>query len=154
MIIVKKFIKFFFIGLIVISYYMVNAESCNFTTKITFQDGTNGCVESLPFANDVPNEQKDKLINLIKFSKDYFVAKSRYSDCKAIGFRGAYTNAVDSRALINYNAALPGLKKAALDSCMNQGCDCEMVIDNGSVLVDKDIYSPIGRLFFLFLKKS
>ena len=135
----KNFIKFFLISLIAISCHMVNAESCNFLTKLTFQDGTNGCVESLPFANDVPNEQKDKLINLIKFSKDYFVAKSRYSDCKAIGFRGAYTNALDSRLLINYNAALPGLKKAALDSCMNQGCDCEMVLDSGNVLVDKDI---------------
>jgi len=135
----KNVIKLFFLSIIAINCNMVNAESCNFRTKISFPDGTNGCVESLAYANDVPNEQKDKLINLIKFSQNYFVAKSKYSDCKAITFRGAFSSAAEARYRAAHEASLPGLKKAALDSCMNQGCDCEIVIENGNVMVDKEI---------------
>jgi hypothetical protein len=135
----KNVVKLFFLGLIAISCNMVNAESCNFTTKISFLDGTNGCAESLPYANDIPSEQKYKLIYLIAFSQNYFVAKSKYSDCKAITFRGGSSSTPDPRYRAIHEASLPGLKKAALESCMNLGCDCEMVLDSGSVLVDKDI---------------
>ena len=117
------FIAFLLIG-------NVNASSCSFKTQLKYQDGSIGCVEDLPFANDIDKGLNEKIIDTINTTRAYVIAMSRTPQCKAI----AVSRAIALGQVLNLYA----MNKVALDLCMNQGCDCEVIIADGNVLVDKE----------------
>jgi len=131
--------RLFLIHIGLFYFYAANAESCNFTTKLTYKDGTTGCLESLPYANEIPEGQKEKLIKLVAFSDLYSVAKSKFKDCKALAFISGPMRVVGNIQNFTRLKEFDRMKLTNLDSCMNQGCDCEIVIENGNVMVDKEI---------------
>jgi len=134
----KFFLRLLLINLAIFCCLSANAENCNFKTKLTYIDGTSGCLESLPYANKVPQGHKNKLIAMIESSSHYIVSKSKNADCNALGYSGFFFVGMSNAGNMVADM-LTGAKKDSIDSCMKQGCDCEIVIDSGNVLVDKDI---------------
>ena len=106
------------------------AQSCSFKTQIKYLDGTIGCIEDLPIANQNADGDNLKLIDSINRSVLYAVARSKTPDCKSLSFsKGSSTF---------FNSSLRSASSMAIDICMNAGCDCEVIITNGQVLVDKE----------------
>jgi len=135
----KFFLRLLLINLAIFCCLSANSENCNFTTKLTYKDGTTGCLESLPYANEIPEGQKEKLIKLVAFSDLYSVAKSKFKDCKALAFSTGPMRVVGNIQNFMRLKEFDRIKLTNLDSCMNQGCDCEIIIDSGTVMVDKEI---------------
>ena len=107
-----------------------NVEACSFKTQLKYLDNSVGCLEDLPIAKENAVGSHGTILDAVNSTKVYVVAQSKTAQCKAI-------------AISQYNGirqpAQEKLKSEALDLCMNQGCDCEVVIADGGVLVDKNI---------------
>jgi len=117
---------------IVVCIFITQAygQSCSFKTQIKYLDGTIGCIEDLPIANQTADGDNLKLIDSINRSAIYAVARSKTPDCKSLSFsKGSSTF---------FNSSLRSASSMAIDICMNAGCDCEVIITNGQVLVDKE----------------
>jgi hypothetical protein len=110
------------------------AQSCSFKTQLRYQDGSIGCLEDLPIANALASGGSAKLTEEVIQNPNYAVARSKTLDCKAIGFAGD-RQLQSSIFRDNYDKAN---MRHAVDQCMNQGCDCEIIIVNGNALVDKE----------------
>ena len=106
------------------------AQTCSFKTQIKYLDGTVGCIEDLPIANQTADGDNLKLIDSINRSGNYAVARSKTPDCKSLGF--------SKGAAFHGNSSFRSASSLAMDICMNVGCDCEVIITNGQVLVDKE----------------
>ena len=128
------FKKLFLIAILIFSSGSIYAASCSsFKTEIKYPDGSVGCIEDLPLANSsLPT--LEKIVSKIERAQIYSIAISKLDACKAAAL---HTNRPN-----NVNSLLPFIAitdKLALDECMNQGCDCEIVISNGTALVPKNI---------------
>ena len=108
-----------------------HAQSCSFKTQIKYLDGTIGCIEDLPIANQTADGDNLKLIDSINRSVNYVVARSKTPDCKSLGFSKGGGG-------VTFNNSVRSSSTIAIDMCMNAGCDCEVIIANGQVLVDKE----------------
>ena len=106
------------------------AQSCSFKTQIKYLDGTIGCIEDLPIANQTADGDNLKLIDSINRSLNYAVARSKTPDCKSLSF--------SKGSSATFNNSLRSSSTIAIDMCMNAGCDCEIIIVNGNALVDKE----------------
>ena len=51
-------------------------QSCSFKTQIKYQDGSVGCIQDLPIANQIPNGETQKLIDVISSTNNYVVEVS------------------------------------------------------------------------------
>lgn len=111
-----------------------NALSCSFKTQLRYQDDSKGCLEDLPFANENSLGSSYKIIDAVNRTKAYVIAMSKTPECRAIAVSDFINTSGFGYAVANINE----MNKVALDSCMNQGCDCEVIIADGSVLVDKE----------------
>ena len=111
----------------------VNASSCSFKTQLKYQDGSVGCIEDLPFSNQIIVGHNNKVIDMVNTTDAYVIATSKSPQCKAVGLSKSIREG-SNMGLLKF----PEMNKVALDICMNQGCDCEVVIANGNVLVDKE----------------
>jgi len=107
-----------------------HAQSCSFKTQIKYLDGTVGCIEDLPIANQTADGDNLKLIDSINRSVNYAVARSKTPDCKSLSF--------SKGSSATFNSSLRSSSTIAIDMCMNAGCDCEIIIVNGNALVDKE----------------
>ena len=112
-----------------------NSSSCSFKTQLKYQDGSLGCLEDLPFANEILAGDDRKLTDVVNSVQMYSIAKSKNSDCKSASIAKA---TLTNRATHMQSSAVAMLNNQALDLCMNQGCDCEVVISDGNVLIDKE----------------
>ena len=126
----KKSFYFAISMLIILGCSEVFAQSCSFKTQIKYPDGSVECIENSNLANVIPLGEKTTLIELIKGTKDYAIAKSKDLKCNALGFGSAMTNS----ASISANLA----KQQALDSCSKGGCDCELVVQSGTSIFSRD----------------
>jgi len=108
-------------------------SSCNWTEQIEYPDGSIGCLVELPFANEIIKEEKVSIIEYLRGSTTNAVAISNTPSCKALG--------ISSRKAITHGRNYPAIQaeqpKIALDRCMNQGCDCELVIVDSISKIDK-----------------
>ena len=118
----------------------VNAASCSFKTQLKYPNGSIGCIEDLPIRNTILIGSDRPLIEVVNRSVDYAVVQPKNPECK--GGAVASSNYFSSANRTPQSQ----LNKVALDLCMNQGCDCEVVIAGGAVMVDKEVllsgYSP------------
>jgi len=124
------------ISIIFIACFLISsayASSCGFKTRLNFQDGSTGCIEDLPFANHIGFGKSDKVIDVINNTKNYVIALSKTPQCRAVAV-SKFIHIGGSQVIPNIAA----MSTFALDSCMNQGCDCEVIIADGNVLVDKE----------------
>jgi len=130
--------KFFSSILIVFIAYLfvgsVNASSCSFKTQLKYQDGSVGCVEDLSISNSVFFGDDRKIIDVINKATMYAIAQSKTAECKS----ASIASLIPGNISVSRFTALPTLSQKAVDLCMNQGCDCELVIADGDVLVDKE----------------
>lgn len=109
----------------------VNAASCSFKTQLKFLDGSLGCVEDLPISSVVLIGNRSPLLEVVNKNLFYAVARAKNTNCKgnAVATGDFLHSARPSRDIVD---------KKALDLCMNQGCDCELIISEGYALVDKE----------------
>ena len=127
-----KFVLQIVIGTVASIYFInANASSCSFKTQIRYTDGSIGCIEDLPNAQETPIGQSDSLLFLVRHSKVYFLAKSKDPKCKGIFF------ASSSSSFTGSNAANIVTRSAVMDQCLRQGCECEVVLADGVAEVDK-----------------
>ena len=111
----------------------VQAQTCSWTEQIKYPDGTVGCLGELPFAKEIVKEENKTIYDYVSAATPNVVAISKNKDCKAIG-----AAAQRSRPTFNMlQQTRQNLTKVALDRCMNQGCDCEIVIVDSVSNVNK-----------------
>jgi len=95
-------------------------------------DGSVGCIQDLPFSNNA-DSKGEKLIDAVNSSHDYILAISKTANCKAMAVEKIqFINGHGQRKLKSV------YEQSALDKCMNLGCDCELVISEGVVVVEKN----------------
>ena len=109
------------------------ASSCNWTEQIKYPNDSIGCLAELPFANEIVKEEKVSVIEYLRGSTTNAVAISNMAGCKAMGISSKKTPA-HYRSYHLHQSEQP---KVALDRCMNQGCDCELVIVDNISKIDK-----------------
>ena len=125
------FLNFLFTFLLFIGN--LQAQSCSFQEHIKYPDGTIGCLSELPFAKEIVKEEKKSILEYIERSHINVIAISKNTHCKAIGVAASairYPN-------LDFNRVKQQQPKIALDRCMNQGCDCEIIIEDSVSKVDK-----------------
>jgi hypothetical protein len=110
-----------------------HGSSCNWTEQVKYPDDSIGCLVELPFANEIIKEEKISTIEYLKGSTTNAVAISSTPGCKALGISSKKTGT----HLRSYHAIQAEQPKIALDRCMNQGCDCELVIVDSISKIDK-----------------
>jgi len=119
------------------------AQSCSWTDQIKYPDGSVGCLSELPFAKEIVKEEKKSINDYLSGSSRSAVAISKYKECKGIGV--AAIN-IRSPNLNLYSDPSSSLQKVALDRCMNQGCDCEIIIvDSVSKVNKRSLLSMLGN---------
>lgn len=109
------------------------AQSCDWTEQIKYPDGSIGCLSELPFAKDVIPEEKQTIIKYLERSQSNAIAISKSTDCKAVGVSSSRVRPANARFAEIQQRNL----QVALDRCMNQGCDCEIVVIDSASKVDK-----------------
>lgn len=120
----------------------VQAQTCSWTEQIKYPDGTVSCLGELPFAKEIVKEENKTIYDYVSAATPNVIAISKYKDCKAIGVA-----AQRSRATFGMGPHIrQTLTKVALDRCMNQGCDCEIVIVDSVSKVNKlSLLSMLGN---------
>ena len=109
------------------------ASSCNWTEQIKYPNDSIGCLAELPFANEIVKEEKVSVIEYLRGSTTNAVAISNMAGCKAMGISSKKTP-THLRIYHRHQSEQP---QVALDRCMNQGCDCELVIVDSISKIDK-----------------
>ena len=104
------------------------AQSCSFREQIKFPDGSIGCLSELALTNEIAKEFKS-----IERSYNYALAISKNNQCKAVGVAVSSLPANSANSISN----LREQPKIALDRCINQGCECEVVIVDGVANANK-----------------
>jgi hypothetical protein len=112
----------------------LQAQSCSFNEQIKYPDGTIGCLSELPFAKEIVKEEKKSVLEYIERSSTNAIAISKNTQCKAIGVAASNIPTQFFHRLEDAKREQP---KIALDRCMNQGCDCEVVIIDNVSKIDK-----------------
>jgi len=126
--------KLFLITIFIFSSGSIFAASCSsFKTEIKYPDGSAGCLEDLPLANGT-FASLEKIVSIIERVRFYSIAISKLDTCKAAAFEIYTPTTINVRPELVAN-----INKLALDKCMNQGCDCETVIANGTSFIPKEI---------------
>lgn len=90
-------------------------------------------MENLPLANGA-FPTLEKIVSIIERARFYSIAISKSDTCKAAAFEIFNPSTINVRPDLVAN-----IDKLALDKCMNQGCDCETVIANGTSFIPKEI---------------
>ena len=133
------FLNFFIFFLLFIGN--LQAQSCSFQEQIKYPDGTIGCLSELSFAKEIVKEEKKSVLEYIESSYINVIAISKNTQCKAIGVAASPVRTFWQR----YDIVKSELPKIALDRCMNQGCDCEIIIVDSVSKVDKhSLISMLG----------
>jgi hypothetical protein len=115
----------FVVLFLVISLGQSYAQSCFFSLKTTYPDGEKGCLTDLPVAKYVDKAWNREIVEVAKTATYYSVASANNCAYVAIG-----TNSNPRGDQKKLSAEI------ALGSCP-KGCECEVVIDNGRILLPK-----------------
>ena len=110
-----------------------HGSSCDWTNQFKYPDGSTGCYSELPFANELVKEEKTSIANYLAGTNFNAVAVSNVEKCKAVGVSGSRQR-MHTPNWVRTQREQPQI---ALDRCMNQGCDCEIVIVDGVSKIDK-----------------
>jgi len=108
-------------------------SSCDWTGQIKYPDGSTSCLSELPFANELVKEEKTSIANYLTGTHFNAVAVSNVEKCKAVGVSGSRQRMYTQ----NWVRTQREQPQIALDRCMNQGCDCEIVIVDSVSMIDK-----------------
>jgi hypothetical protein len=140
----------FFLKIFLCSIFLfgsIEARSCSWTDQIKYPDGSVGCLSELPFAKEIVKEEKKSINDYLSGSTLNAVAISKNKKCKAIGASAFHKKGISFNFLLSNEGDLfkQKLTQIALDRCMNQGCDCEVVIVDSLSKVDKhSLISMLG----------
>ena len=140
----------FFLNIFLCSIFLfgsVQAQSCSWTDQIKYPDGSVGCLSELPFAKEIVKEEKKSINDYLSGSTLNAVAISKNKECKAIGANAWHKRGISFNFLLSndFNEFQQKQTQIALDRCMNQGCDCEVVIvDSVSKVAKRSLISMLG----------
>jgi hypothetical protein len=108
-------------------------QSCPLSLQISYPNGENGCLTDLPISKAIDKSWGKPISEVAKYTKYYSVATSSLCGHIAIG---------TSQNVRNFDAKVFA-DKSALSQCPSS-CDCAIVIDNGKVLLPKELAALVG----------
>ncbi len=114
----------------------VSADSCSSKTKIRYADGQEGCLSDLPLASQKSNAWGKSIDSVALYSIGYMIVAA--TSCNAAEI---FTNTYPTPS----GRAELTLKVDGYIQACAKACDCKVVIDNGNVLVPKNLAMALGR---------
>ena len=115
-------------------------SSCSFKTQIKYQDGSLGCLEDLPIANQIATGDNRKIVDKIASARGYAVARSKNLACNALVVETSFS----SNIVLDFLRS--SFQQKTLAQCNSLGCDCEIVLVDGNALVSRDSLMTGGSL--------
>jgi hypothetical protein len=103
------------------------AQGCNFREKITYPNGSVGCIKDLKLP---PKDNKGFNLSQMLNAQVGFVAISNQLSCKALAYGGALMGATSNTNLI------AEARSRTLKDCESLGCACTLLLDDGFVKLD------------------
>lgn len=122
-------------GLAGLSY----ADSCSYRTRITYSDGSEGCLSELPSANQTSKIWGRTIDHVAQTSTFYLVvAASSCTNAEIFSTNDNYPSSV-----ANLRNGIVASAKKYIASCPKE-CDCTVVVDNGKVLLPRSLAMALG----------
>ena len=134
----RYLLNLLFICALVFGAGLLHAESCSYQTKLRYADGQVGCLSELPFASQKSKAWGRTIENVALYSNYYMVVAA--SSCN--------TTEIFASTFITTNHALQRLVTPQVNSYIQacpKECDCTVVVDNGNVLLPKNLAMSLGR---------
>lgn len=111
-------------------------QSCPLSLQISYPSGEKGCLTELPISNAIDKSWEKPISEVARYAKYYSIVTSSKCNVLAIG-TSDWTQPVFAKTKA---------ETLALSQCPNR-CDCAIVVDNGKVLVPKELAALVGTNF-------
>lgn len=109
------------------------AQSCHFNLRFKLANGETVCLNTQKFANETPRKQQSSIERLARNSNNYYLAKSVDSRCPSWGFGDVAATVTGINDKISPpKSAFDSAKKSAINECESAGCQCQILIDDGT----------------------
>jgi hypothetical protein len=121
-------IAFFWFG-----FGQAQAQSCHFNLKFKLANGETVCLNTQKFASETPRKQQGSIERLAKNANNYYLAKSIDARCQSWGFGdvAAMVTGINDK-ISPPKSAFDNAKKSAISECESAGCQCQILIDDGT----------------------
>ena len=139
MIFIRGFCFIFFLSLLPIQGL---AQTCPFSLQTNYPDGEKGCLTDLPLSKLKDKSWGRPIYDVARLFRHYSVAASSICNVATIGT----SNLVP-------HMAKPQSDSIALSQCQDK-CECTIVVDNGKILLPKNLALLIGSDALNFADKT
>jgi len=119
--------------LLCFAFGQAQAQSCHFNLKFKLANGETVCLNTQKFANETPRKQQSSIERLAKNANNYYLAKSVDERCQSWGFGDVAAMVAGINDKISPpKSAFDNAKKTAINECESAGCQCQILIDDGT----------------------
>jgi chemotaxis protein histidine kinase CheA len=116
-----------------LSFGQAQAQSCHFNLKFKLANGETVCLNTQKFATETPRKQQGSIERLARNTNNYYLAKSVDERCQSWGFGdvAAMVTSINDK-ISPPKSAFDNAKKSAISECESTGCQCQILIDDGT----------------------
>ena len=116
-----------------LGFGQAQAQSCHFNLKFKLANGETVCLSTQKFANETPRKQQGSIERLARNTNSYYLAKSIDERCQSWGFGdvAAMVTSINDK-ISPPKPAFDNAKKSAISECESTGCQCQILIDDGT----------------------
>jgi hypothetical protein len=116
-----------------LGFGQAQAQSCHFNLKFKLADGETVCLSTQKFASETPRKQQGSIERLARNTNSYYLAKSIDERCQSWGFGdvAAMVTSINDK-ISPPKPAFDNAKKSAISECESTGCQCQILIDDGT----------------------
>ena len=134
----RRLLKLIFGVALIFGAGLVHADSCTFKTKLRYSDGQEGCLSELPIAAQTSKVWGKSIENVALYSTNYMIVAA--SSCS-----NAEIFATSQNILLPYiKNTMASQANSYIEACPKE-CDCTVVVNNGNVLLPKNLALALGR---------
>lgn len=130
---IRTLLRFTLIALFWFGLGQAQAQSCHFNLKFKLANGETVCLNTQKFASETPRKQQGSIERLAKNANNYYLAKSIDARCQSWGFGdvAAMVTGINDK-ISPPKSAFDNAKKSAISECESAGCQCQILIDDGT----------------------
>ena len=130
---IQTLLRFTLIALFWFGFGQAQAQSCHFNLKFKLANGETVCLNTQKFASETPRKQQGSIERLAKNANNYYLAKSIDARCQSWGFGdvAAMVTGINDK-ISPPKSAFDNAKKSAISECESAGCQCQILIDDGT----------------------
>ena len=130
---IRTLLRFTLIALFWFGFGQAQAQSCHFNLKFKLANGETVCLNTQKFAGETPRKQQGSIERLAKNTNNYYLAKSIDARCQSWGFGdvAAMVTGINDK-ISPPKSAFDNAKKSAISECESAGCQCQILIDDGT----------------------